>query len=70
MLDEAKALCPFFLATDKKFIVCEGITDECKTKIMFRNGDARNRHRSIFCDAKFENCEVYRMLEEKYEWEE
>lgn len=67
MFDEIRARCPFYLDSEARSITCEGITDECKMKIEFKNRNARNQHRSIFCDAKFENCEVFRAIKEKYE---
>ena len=65
--DDVKALCPFFLHSEKRKISCEGITDGCTTNLEFDCKASRDLHRSIFCDAKYENCEIFMMLEEKYE---
>ena len=67
MYDDVNALCPYFQSSGRKEICCEGITDGSFTNIKFRSGDKRDMHRRIFCDAKYKNCEVYRMLEQKYE---
>lgn len=67
MFDVVKAICPYFQFSDKRSITCEGITDGCLTKLEFESQEKRNQHRRIFCDAKYQNCEVHRMLEDKYE---
>ena len=60
------AICPFFKRSTEKRISCEGITDGCLTHIEFNSRNKKKMHRKIFCDRKYENCEVYRMLEDKY----
>ena len=60
-------ICPFYKNTATKSIVCEGITDESVTKILFATQEARKEHSKIFCEAKYKNCEICRMLEAKYE---
>lgn len=64
---EALINCPFYQSMAQKSISCEGITDECITKLLFRTAESRDLHREIFCEHKYENCEIYRMLEKKYE---
>lgn len=59
--------CPFYINTAKKSITCEGITDNCVTKILFQTPELRSKHSKIFCEELFKNCEIYRMLEAKYE---
>lgn len=67
MLDVIDAQCPFFVSSGKKSVTCEGITDDCTTCTVFVSEGKRNEHRRIFCDARYEYCEIYRMLEKKYE---
>lgn len=67
LFDDVDAKCPFFLSSGKKKISCEGITDGCTTNLTFISQQKRNLHRKIFCDARYKNCEIFRMLEEKYE---
>jgi hypothetical protein len=67
MFDDVDAKCPYFHSSNKREITCEGITDGCITALKFESQSKRNLHRSVFCDAKYENCEIFRMLEEKYE---
>ena len=66
MYDDVNAKCPFFLSSSDRRISCEGITEGCVTNIEFKSKEKRNRHRRTLCDAKYGNCKIYRMLEEKY----
>lgn len=66
MFDDVNAVCPFFRYSDKRRISCEGITDGCVTNLEFDCKAKRDMHRSIFCDSKYKNCEIHKMLEEKY----
>ena len=65
--NEPLAQCPFFIASSTKGITCEGITDDCKLKLVFIDKDKLSMQRGIFCDARYQNCEVYQMLVKKYE---
>ena len=67
MYDDVKAVCPYFKSSGKRKITCEGVTDDCNTSLEFESKEKRDEHRKIFCDARFGNCEVYNMLEKKYE---
>ena len=65
--DDMEAICPYFQYSQKKYIVCEGIIDGSTTKLQFDTQGKRNQHRRLFCDSRYENCEICRMLEGKYE---
>ena len=64
--DDVDAKCPFYKGSDDKRISCEGIVEESIITVSFSSKKNRDTQRRIFCDDKFENCEVYRMLNEKY----
>ena len=64
---EALINCPFYQSMAHKSITCEGITDKCITKLVFVSPEERDLHRGIFCEYRYKCCEVYRMLEAKYE---
>ena len=64
---EALIICPFYRSMAQKSITCEGITDDCVLKLLFTSPDKRDLHRQIFCECKYKNCEIYTMLENKYE---
>ena len=66
MFDDVNAKCPYFQRSEKRKISCEGVTDGCTTNLEFKTKAKRNLQRELFCDDKYTNCEVYRMLEEKY----
>lgn len=67
--DYANAKCPYFVGSKKTKITCEGITEGCVTILEFFTNEKRQQHRNIFCDNKYQNCEVCRMLDEKNEEE-
>ncbi len=67
MFDDVNAKCPFFLSSSQRKISCEGITEDCITCLSFSSQQKRNSHRKLFCDARYRNCEIFKMLEEKYE---
>ena len=66
MFDDVNALCPFFRYSGERKISCEGIADGCVTNIVFVNKAKRDLHREVFCDHHYKNCEIHKMLEEKY----
>ncbi len=59
--------CPFYKSAATQSITCEGITDDCIIKLLFISPEKRDLHREIFCDRRYKNCEIYTMLEKKYE---
>ena len=61
------AKCPFFISSGRKSVLCEGITDCSNLSVKFASQEERNLHRRIFCDAKYKNCEIFGILEKKYE---
>ena len=61
------AKCPFFISSGQKSVCCEGITSVSNICIKFISNEERNLHRHIFCDAKYQNCEIFMVLEKKYE---
>lgn len=66
MYDDVNVKCPFFTASDKTRITCEGITDDCATVLRFTTQEKRNHHHINFCDERYKACEIYKMLKEKY----
>lgn len=59
--------CPFYINTATKSITCEGITDDSATKILFANPRLRHEYCQEFCECRFKECKIYKMLEAKYE---
>ncbi len=65
--DSCLAQCPYFLSSGKKNILCEGITEDCTINLKFVSEQKRNLHREIFCNANYKKCEIFNMLEKKYD---
>jgi hypothetical protein len=59
--------CPFYKEQVKQSISCEGLTDESIIKLWFNSQKAKELHMKVFCQNKYKNCEIYTMLEKKYE---
>lgn len=59
--------CPFYITRTKLSITCEGITDDCITKLLFKNSAKMEAQREIFCNERYTYCEIYNMLMKKYE---
>lgn len=60
--------CPFFLFAGRKSVGCEGITEDCFVRLVFKSEEKTKEHKEIFCEERYKNCEIYRMLmREKYE---
>lgn len=65
--NECVVQCPFFISCGKRNITCEGITDDCTTFLMFTSKQKRDQHRNIFCENRYKYCELYEVIERKYE---
>lgn len=65
--EDSRAICPFYKASDAKRISCEGFVEGSVIIQSFASKDRRDKQKRIFCDSKYKNCEVYRLLEEKYD---
>lgn len=48
--------CPFYLAQSDREIHCEGITEECRLILRFRDHSDLMLQRTIFCEAAHRNC--------------
>lgn len=65
--DDVYAKCPFFKGSDDKRIACEGIADGCIITMGFSSRRKRDIQKRTFCDHKYENCELYNVIKEKYD---
>ena len=60
--------CPFYRRDDgKRRIVCEGIIDDSSICLIFRYDNLFKRQIRTFCCEHYKNCEIYQMLQEKYQ---
>ena len=63
-------LCPFRRSHSNQTLCCEGPTDDCTVTLNFNDAGKRILHQKIFCSARYQCCEIYRMvMEAKYEEE-
>ena len=60
-------ICPFYKEHIKCQISCEGITDDSLIKLWFNSPKAKAFHQEVYCENRYKYCEIYRMLEKKYE---
>ena len=68
--DDVNAICPFFLSGDKQRITCEGLIDRSRCINRFDYSKDREQYRSKYCDKHYEQCRIYRALNQKYEEEQ
>ena len=65
--DMVRVLCPFRSSASKQYISCEGLTADCGVTLRFTDKDACKAHSVIFCETRYQECPVYRMIyEDKY----
>ena len=62
--------CPFYKFDDgKQRITCEGIIDDSSLALIYQKKADYETQIVQFCCKHYENCEVYRLLMEKYKEE-
>lgn len=60
--------CPFYISDDgRRAITCEGIVKKSNLKLQHSTRSGFDKQMEVFCCARYECCEIYRMLMEKYE---
>lgn len=59
--------CPFFKRQTNVGISCEGLTDEMFIRLCFQTAKAKDTQMEVFCDNHYRKCEIYEILEKKYE---
>lgn len=64
---DVDVLCPFFREQKVQGISCEGLTEDSILKLCFNSPNSKCLHMKVFCQRKYKNCEIYEMLEKKYE---
>ena len=63
--------CPFYKFDDgKRRITCEGIIEDSSLALIFHNKEDYELQLTVFCCEHYTNCEVHRLLMEKYQEEE
>ena len=60
--------CPFYRSDDgQRHITCEGPTEESSLTLNFPRKSEFETQITVFCCEHYQNCEIYRMLMDKYE---
>ncbi|MBP3655022.1 MAG: hypothetical protein J6J04_06370 [Oscillospiraceae bacterium] len=60
-------ICPFYRTDDgKNSITCEGVTDDSVVIQRYRNHALQIQQLDVFCMDHYNNCEITRMLMQKY----
>ena len=63
--------CPFYKYDDgKRRITCEGIIDDSSLALIYHNKRDYETQINVFCCEYYQNCEIYRLLMDKYDEEE
>jgi len=64
------AKCPYYVRDKPSRIVCQGVSDASKLAWQFDDKEDCRIQMAVFCRGKFQNCEVYRMLQKIYDEED
>lgn len=67
---QVEVKCPFYITDDgKEEIVCEGLVEDSRIALRYaERGDYRCQMQ-VFCCDRYTNCEIYRVLIEKEEYD-
>lgn len=65
---KGKCRCPFFRNKGSVSVCCEGFTDDNTVSVRFFERKKLEQHWECYCCARYDYCEIYRMvMEAKYE---
>lgn len=65
---QVDVLCPFYHSDDGKHrIICEGVVDHGNLTLFFNRKSEYNQHITHLCSESYSECEVNKMLMQKYE---
>lgn len=65
-LNDRDAKCPFFCCHLRQSIICESPIPDSRVKINFATQQGKALQYRVFCCGRFENCEIYKAVNEKY----
>ena len=65
--ERISAQCPFFKTCSEYDIACEGVVPDSTLKLRFESKGSRSMYKVTYCDSKYQECRICRMLEKKYE---
>ncbi len=59
--------CPFYKRQTAVGISCEGLTDDMVIRLQFTTSKEKEKQMQCFCESRYNNCEIYRVVEKKYD---
>ncbi len=65
--EDVDAKCPFYKRSNKNSISCEGIVSNSSLTIGYVSPKEKATQKRVFCNDRYQNCEIYQMLMQKYE---
>lgn len=65
-MNDRDARCPFLLYHTRDEIACEGVIDDTRERIIFPSPRDKEIQYSVFCCARFLQCERYISVMQKY----
>ena len=68
-LNAGDAKCPFFCAHTSHTVICEGLIPDSRACLTFSGKEGKRIQFEAFCCMRYENCERYRALTERYKEE-
>ena len=60
--------CPYYGEERDKQILCEGVEKGSILRLCFGNSGQKRRYKARLCRAKWPQCRLARMLNEKYDY--
>ena len=68
--NSSDAQCPFFRAHTKESVICEGVIPDSQSVVRFEDEKSKQTQYSIFCCWRYQNCEMYQAVQNRYREEE
>ena len=64
--ESAYAKCPFYHKESPQRVFCEGVVDNSSLTLNFMNAKFCQDYRFAYCNNKYKDCPVHKMLMDKY----
>lgn len=65
--EDIYVMCPYYQWAKDRSVICEGLTHDCTLELNFKTKDSKKTHMECFCNDKYQCCELFKILEKKYE---
>ena len=64
--DKPLVQCPYYKKEKQNTIVCEGVCDGNCLELTFRSSEKKRFYRAQYCNSKYGDCRITKMLHEKW----